>query len=214
VTFQVVPASDRLAARAAAPALGGVDPAARNTNPEAAAGAVPAGTMPVAAAPQPLAVPVPAPAQVPAHPVSAPPGFAAQLVRPVFTLASAGPGEHTITVAVNPENLGPVTVQAHINASGVRVELFAASSDGRDVLRQILPDLKRDLAGSGLNATLDLSSGGQPGSGQGSRDEFLNRRAPVAYPGAIDSRQSPMNSQASRVTPGLRGTDGTLDVMA
>jgi hypothetical protein len=141
------------------------------------------------------------------------------LARPVFTLASAGRGEHTVTVAVNPENLGPVTVQAHISASGVRVELFAASPDGRDVLRQILPDLKRDLAGSGLNATLDLSSGGhpsggQPGGGQGSRDEFMNRRAPVAYPGATDNRQSPMNSQASRVTPGLRGTDGTLDVMA
>jgi flagellar hook-length control protein FliK len=158
---------------------------------------------------------LPGASQAPVQAVPVPAGFAGQLARPVFTLASAGPGEHTLTVAVNPENLGPVTVQAHISASGVRVELFAASSDGRDVLRQILPDLKRDLAGSGLNATLDLSSGGQPGGGgQGSRDEFMNRRPAVAYPAATEGRQSPTNSQASSVTPGLRGSGGTLDVMA
>jgi flagellar hook-length control protein FliK len=206
-----------------AAALSGVERAA-GTGPRtdaAAVGAVPAGTQVAAVAGQPLApaVATSGPVQAPAHVVPVPAGFAAQLARPVFTLASAGRGEHTMTVAVNPENLGPVTVQAHISASGVRVELFAASPDGRDVLRQILPDLKRDLAGSGLNATLDLSSGGhpsggQPGGGHGSRDEFMNRRAPAAYPGATDNRQSPVNSQASRVTPGLRGTDGTLDVMA
>jgi flagellar hook-length control protein FliK len=155
-----------------------------------------------------------APASAPAPAVPVPPGFAAQLARPVFTLASAGTGEHTMTVAVDPENLGPVTVQAHISAAGVRVELFAASADGREALRQILPDLKRDLAGAGLNASLDLSAGNQPGSGQDAREQFFHRRAATAYPGGADSRQLPMNSQASGAAAGLYGTDGSLDVMA
>jgi flagellar hook-length control protein FliK len=119
-----------------------------------------------------------------------------------------------MTVAVDPENLGPVTVQAHISAAGVRVELFAASADGREALRQILPDLKRDLAGAGLNASLDLSAGNQPGGGQDAREQFFQRRGAIAYPGGTDSRQLPMKSQASLAAAGLYGTDGSLDVMA
>ena len=226
--FQGVPAAAS-AASAPAPTTVGIpagvepagQPAARTAVPDAMAGGAVSAELPVLtpATQFPVsAAAVPGPAQGPGQAVPVPAGFAAQLARPVFTLASAGVGEHTMTVAVNPENLGPVTVQAHISAAGVRVELFAATSDGRDVLRQLLPELKRDLAGSGLNATLDLSSGEQPGSGQGSgqgsRDEFFDRRAAIAYPGTTDNRQSPMNSQASRVPPGLRGADGTLDVMA
>jgi flagellar hook-length control protein FliK len=168
--------------------------------PQAAAAAVPAGT-PTAAVPVPV-----------------PQGFAAQLVRPVFTLASAGGGEHTMTVAVNPENLGPVTVQAHISPAGIRMELFAANADGRDVLRQILPDLKRDLAGAGLNASLDLSSGNQPDSrqpdgGQGGREQSTTRGRAFAYPDGTDSRQLPVNDQTFRAGS-LYGADGSLDVMA
>jgi flagellar hook-length control protein FliK len=136
----------------------------------------------------------------------------------VFTLASAGVGEHTMTVAVNPENLGPVTVQAHISPAGIRMELFAANADGRDVLRQILPDLKRDLAGAGLNASLDLSSGNQPDSrqpdgGQGGREQFNTRGRAFAYPDGPDSRQLPVNDQTFRAGS-LYGADGSLDVMA
>lgn len=119
-----------------------------------------------------------------------------------------------MTLAVDPENLGPVTVQAHISASGVRVELFAASTDGREALRQILPDLKRDLAAAGLNASLDLSAGSQPGGGQDAREQTFHGRATTAYPGSTNTRQLPINSQASRAAAGLYGTDGSLDVMA
>jgi flagellar hook-length control protein FliK len=164
------------------------------------------------------AVAVPAGTPTVAVPVPVPQNFSAQLVRPVFTLASAGVGEHTMTVAVNPENLGPVTVQAHISPAGIRMELFAASADGRDVLRQILPDLKRDLAGAGLNASLDLSSGNhpdsrQPDGGPGGRDQFYNRRPAFAYPDGTDSRQLPVNEPTSRAGS-LYGADGSLDVMA
>jgi len=71
-----------------------------------------------------------------------------------------------LTLSVTPDNLGPVTVRAHVSAAGVRVELFAPNDMGRDALRAILPDLRRDLAGTGMNANLQLSSNNQPtGSG-------------------------------------------------
>jgi flagellar hook-length control protein FliK len=90
----------------------------------------------------------------------------AQLARPVFTLAAAGRGEHVMTVHVTPDNLGPVTVRAHVGVDGVRVELFAPNDAGRDALRAILPDLRRDLSSTGLTGTLDLSSQNQPSQQQ------------------------------------------------
>jgi flagellar hook-length control protein FliK len=80
----------------------------------------------------------------------------------VFTLAHAGSGEHVVTVQVTPDTLGPVTVRAHVTAHGMHVELFAASDAGRDAVRQVLPDLRRDAAGTGLATTMDLSSQNHP----------------------------------------------------
>lgn len=87
--------------------------------------------------------------------------FATQVASPVFTLSAAGPGEHVLTVNVSPDNLGPVTVRAHVSGDGIRVELFAPNEAGREALRGILPELRRDLAGSGMSASLDLSEGNQ-----------------------------------------------------
>lgn len=67
-----------------------------------------------------------------------------------------------MTVHVTPDTLGPVTVRAHVGTDGVRVELFAPTDGGRDALRAILPDLRRDLNGAGLSGSLDLSSQNQP----------------------------------------------------
>jgi len=90
---------------------------------------------------------------------AAPQPVAQQLARPLFTLAHAGPGEHVLTVQLTPEALGPVTVRAHVTGHGMHVELFAASDVGRDAVRQILPDLRRDSGGS---TTLDLSAQNHP----------------------------------------------------
>jgi flagellar hook-length control protein FliK len=98
-----------------------------------------------------------------AAPTPAP--LAQQLARPVFALAQAGPGEHVVTVQVVPDTLGPVTVRAHVTAQGMHVELFAASDAGRDAVRQVLPDLRRE--GSALATTLDLSSQNNPGQSAG-----------------------------------------------
>lgn len=82
-----------------------------------------------------------------------------QLQGPVVNLVATGPGEHTMRLAVSPENLGPVTVRATIGVDGsVRIELSAPTDTGREALRQALTDLRRDLAGQGMpSASLHLT---------------------------------------------------------
>ena len=59
-----------------------------------------------------------------------------------------------MTLKVSPEDLGPLTVRAQIDAAGVRIELFAPGDAGREAVRGILPELRKELHGAGF--------GGQP----------------------------------------------------
>jgi flagellar hook-length control protein FliK len=120
-----------------------------------------------------------------------------------------------MVIKVTPDSLGPVTVQAHISGSDVRIELFAPNDAGRDALRGILQDLKRDIAGSGLQAQLNLSSGNHPGSqqGDGGRSAF-NQRGFGPNAGATNSRQLPMDTPEQLTRTVLSGTNAVLDVMA
>jgi len=167
---------------AVAPTRGGETPFVMSTTPTAA----------------PAAATAPAPAPL-----------AQQLARPVFSLAQAGPGEHVVTVQVVPDSLGPVTVRAHVTAHGMHVELFAASDAGREAVRQVLPDLRRDAAGTGVSTTLDLSSQNQPQDAPG-RDERPAARALPGDPG-LEARVTP-RTQPTAHTPSIR-TAG-LDVLA
>lgn len=112
--------------------------------------------IPVTSTPSTPAAPAPAAPPPPAH--AAPPTLNAQLAQPLFTLAGARAGEHIMTVQVNPDTLGPVTVRAVISSDDIRIELFSTSDSGRDALRHILPELRRDLSTGGLSATLDLGT--------------------------------------------------------
>ncbi|MCS5510978.1 flagellar hook-length control protein FliK [Curtobacterium flaccumfaciens pv. flaccumfaciens] len=167
---------------AVAPSRGGETPFVMSTTPTAA----------------PAAATAPAPAPL-----------AQQLARPVFSLAQAGPGEHVVTVQVVPDSLGPVTVRAHVTAHGMHVELFAASDAGREAVRQVLPDLRRDAAGTGVSTTLDLSSQNQPQDAPG-RDERPAARALPGDPG-LEARVT-LRAQPTAHKPSIR-TAG-LDVLA
>ncbi|MET3809245.1 flagellar hook-length control protein FliK [Arthrobacter sp. UYEF3] len=117
------------------------------------------------------APPSAAPAQTAAAPqATAPapqPALQPQLAKPLFTLAGAPHGQHIMTLKVTPEDLGPLTVRAHIDGAGVRIELFAPGDTGREALRGILPELRKELANSGFGASLDVSDhNGPPGRGQ------------------------------------------------
>ncbi|WP_367646005.1 flagellar hook-length control protein FliK [Paenarthrobacter ureafaciens] len=65
-----------------------------------------------------------------------------------------------MTLRVSPEDLGPLTVRAHIDGGGVRIELFAAGDAGREAVRHVLPELRRGLEEMG--ASLSLSSDDSP----------------------------------------------------
>jgi len=99
---------------------------------------------------------------------AAQPPLAGQLARPLFQLAAGHAGTHVMTVQLAPDSLGPVTLRAHLGADGVRIELLAATDAGRDGLRGILPELRRELAAQGVASSLDLSgsSGGGGAAGQ------------------------------------------------
>ncbi|MBG6178842.1 flagellar hook-length control protein FliK [Arthrobacter sp. CAN_A1] len=175
-----------------------------------------AGALPVQQAPATLtaapAVPVPS---VPA-PQHAP--LATQLYKPVFSLTSAAPGEHLITVRVAPDELGPVTVRAVVTAEGMRVELFAPTDTAREALRGMLPDLRRDLATPGLNASLDVStkdpSDGGPAGGDpdwqdpARRDRSHHLPVPPGSSGGI-----PPDDPATR-SGRLWWNQSTLDLLA
>lgn len=112
--------------------------------------ATPGSALPVASAPSPDqatgAASAPRPVLLP------------QLAAPVIALARSPQGEHSITLTVTPENLGPVTVRAHISGSSIRLELHATSDAGREALRVILTDLRRDLSAAAPGASVDLSA--------------------------------------------------------
>ena len=131
----------------------------------------------------------------------------AQVAGPIFTLAAAGNGEHVMTVDITPENLGPITVRAHVGAEGVRVELFAPSDIARDALRAILPDIRRDMGGAGLGSNLDLSSQNQPADrGDGGNRE---RRQPQGETAVS------LDQQTTAARPWLlTDPSTTIDVMA
>jgi flagellar hook-length control protein FliK len=156
---------------------------------------------PVASSP---AAPAPAaPTPTASAPTADPTPLANQLAKPIFSLQHAGAGEHVVTVTVNPESLGPVTVRAHVDAAGMRVELFAPTDAGRDAIRSILGDLKRDLAGQGLSSTLDLSSQNQPS----------DRRNQAAERG-FGEPAAAARTAAPDPQPTLHRPTSTLDVLA
>jgi len=147
-----------------------------------------------------------------AAPAAQPAPLAQQLARPVFTLAQAGHGDHVVTVQVVPDTLGPVTVRAHVTAQGMHVELFAASDAGRDAVRQVLPDLRRDAATTGVATTLDLSSQNHPDR-QAGESAGRDGRPAAGPPVGDDLEARPASARTLRSVPSTVRTAG-LDVLA
>jgi flagellar hook-length control protein FliK len=214
------PASASVAAAAAAPRIRHVASSAAAGDddrpaPAQAAGPQAPAVQPAGASPQPgVQLPAAVAAAAPVAAAQAPvdPPLAAQLVPPIAALAAAGNGEHVVVVRVTPENLGTVTVRAHIADGSMKVELFAAPH-ARDAISAMLPDLRRDLAGSGstAGATLGLGTGDAPQGG--SRGSASDERAPrwdrQRMPAAASLSSLPVRSP----WPGTPAT-GRLDVLA
>lgn len=98
-----------------------------------------------------------------------------QLAGPIASLATGPHGERTLSINVAPESLGPVTVKAFLGHEGLRVELSAPTEAGRDALRALLPDLRRDLATTGPG-TLSLGTATESGTGSGNPNATDDQR--------------------------------------
>lgn len=204
---QPVPAATAAPGAPAAQDASGT-PAAVAPAVDASAAAAFAGATAAPAAPS--AVPASA---APAAPAAVPqPPLLPQLAKPLFTLAAAAPGQHIMTLKVSPEDLGPLTVRAHIDATGVRIELFAPAEAGREAVRGLLPELRKELAGAGFGASLNLSdqngppAGGQDGGQQNRPDAWLD--------GGQDPGRGGYGSGAGQDAPGARRPGHRWDALA
>ncbi|KQR43463.1 hypothetical protein ASF87_16885 [Microbacterium sp. Leaf161] len=202
--------------------------AAPNQQATSDAGDQPQGSQPAPA----TASTVPVAASLPtATPVSSPDAattanraVAAQVAPVVVSIAQRPMGTHQLTMTVNPDSLGPVTVRAHITASGdVQVELSGATDAGRDALRTMLVELRRDLAAVMPHASLSVTHGtsadasgdrgqqaaGDAPTGQGAGDRE-NRGRPDHRHGI---EQAPDLPRTIQTTPSAASGAG-LDIFA
>jgi flagellar hook-length control protein FliK len=125
---------------------------------------------------------------------AAPQPVATQLTQHIAVLRGGPDGNHTMTVVLTPENLGPVQVQVTLDRGTVDLQLRGAHESGRAALMAALPDLRRDLESAGLQCSrldVDRDTGGSwsapqdrptPGDGQTSQQ---------SQPGRDDSRPRP-----------------------
>jgi flagellar hook-length control protein FliK len=104
-------------------------------------------------------------------------------------------------MTVAPDTLGPVTVRAHIGQNGdVRVELVGATDAGREALRAIVSDLRRDLAAVLPHANLSLASASASSSDAGGAERFAQPGADQGAGGHADGRRG----SGADVTSGAR----------
>lgn len=142
-----------------------------------------------------------------------------QLLGPIATLAAGPNGERTLSVNIAPEALGPITVKAHLGSEGIRMDLSAPTEAGREALRAMLPELRRELAASGggnitLNTTADDSAAGGNPRGESFGGGGEPRAAPGPRSTALPGRTAqPSEFIAQPETPTHRATSH-LDVMA
>lgn len=143
-----------------------------------------------------------------------------QLLGPIATLAAGPNGERTLSVNIAPEALGPITVRAHLGEHGIRMELSAPTDAGREALRAMLPELRRELAATGSGAISVATDGGNgPGTGGGSAGSQNTpggdaRPFTGAAPPAVRTRDEPSPETPGQDTPPVQQTPSHLDVMA
>lgn len=141
-----------------------------------------------------------------------------QLLGPIASLAAGPNGERTLSVNIAPEALGPITVKAVLGGEGIRMELSAPTDAGREALRAMLPELRRELAATGsgtimLSTGTDSSStpGGHTGSqnaGGGDARSFTGAPAP-----GLRTRGEPAPETPGRETTLALHDTSHLDVM-
>lgn len=142
-----------------------------------------------------------------------------QLLGPIASLAAGPNGERTLSVNIAPEALGPISVKALLGGDGIRMELSAPTDAGREALRAMLPELRRELAATG-SGTIMLSTGTDSSSTSGGHTGSQNAGGGDARPftGApspgMRTRGEPAPETPGRETTLALHDTSHLDVMA
>jgi len=89
----------------------------------------------------------------------------AQLATVLGPAAHQADGSYQVTIRLQPEDLGVVRVDLHLEAGTVNVSLHAEGDATRDMLRQNLGQLRQQLADAGLSTGRFDVSGGTSGGG-------------------------------------------------
>ncbi|MDP9431319.1 MAG: flagellar hook-length control protein FliK [Actinomycetota bacterium] len=186
-------------------------PAAVMSDSGGAAASVP-GSQTAAAPAAPAASTNQAPTAVP-QPVDRTP--AQQMVMSVAPMRRAADGSYALSLQLHPADLGAVQVQMEMRAGTVSLQLQVENGAARELVRESLPQLRAELAASGLTAgSIDVRDDSRQGADQ--------RSAFDPAPGG-DGRQRRNQSSASNggtdrgpavpVSSTTRGSaDRTLDI--
>jgi hypothetical protein len=162
---------------------------------------------PIAAVPTAPVVPAAAPAPAASTPAAVPvpvPSPAAQLAAALPAAHRGADGIHRLTVHLNPDELGPVSVLAEIRGGEIHVHLAGGTEVGREALRAALPELRRELQDAGFTATsLDVQQDA-PGYGQPGR-----QHAAAPDPHRAEPDRPADRSQQRPTRPGPAGRPGT-----
>ena len=162
--------------------------------------------------------------------------LAQQITTPVLSLVGKADGEHTMTLRVSPDDLGPVTVKAHIAGGTISIELTSGSAAGRDALRALLIDLRRDLAVLAPNSTVAVASADAPrgdssatgsgagwsagqsasgqSSGQSASGQDTSDRASSAHRGDRDTAALAASAPTAPVPAALASSSTGIDLFA
>jgi hypothetical protein len=87
---------------------------------------------------------------------------AEQVAMRLVPLRRGPDGIHRMTVHLNPDDLGPISVIAEVRGGAIAVQLLSATEAGRAALQASLPDLRQNLIDGGFGScALDLQQGDQ-----------------------------------------------------
>jgi flagellar hook-length control protein FliK len=91
-----------------------------------------------------------------------------QLATVLAPAAHQPDGSYQVNIRLQPEDLGVVHVELHLEAGTVNVSLHAEGDATRDMLRQNLGQLRQQMAGTGLSTGRFDVSGGTGSGADGS----------------------------------------------
>ncbi|MCW2638878.1 MAG: Collagen alpha-2(I) chain, partial [Dactylosporangium sp.] len=139
---------------------------------------------------------------------------ATQLAERLAPLQKGPDGVHRLTIHLNPVDLGPISVTAEVRTGDIHVHLAGATDAAREALRAALPELRKELQGSGFgSSSLDVShdapgrgtpdQGGAPG-----RQAREHQPGPRTDPGREERTERHRDSTGERAPrPGRPGLD-------